>query len=109
MKRRWIQIDGKLVEVTGDYVQEPVAPTIFGDLPGYQSPVTGLWVEGKKQRREDLVRSGCRPWEGKDQELKEAARHQVEAGKRLDKSAEKAAWAAWYSLSPDKRRKLMCG
>lgn len=107
MKRRWIQIDGKLIEVTDDYVSEPATPTVFGDLPGYQSPTTGLWVEGRKQRREDLVRSGCRPWEGKEQEVKEAARHKAEIEKRADKTAEKAAWQAWYSLPPDKRRKLM--
>lgn len=104
MKRRWIQLDGKLVEVTDS--SGPSAPTVVPDLPGYISPVTGLWVEGRKQRREDLARSGCRPWEGMGQEKKEAARIRAEADKQIDRLAEKAAWQSWYAMSPEKRRKL---
>ena len=54
----------------GHYNSQPVGkgPMVFGDLPGYQSEVTGKWVEGRSQRREDLKRSGCRPWEGLAQE-----------------------------------------
>ncbi len=35
------------------------APMVAPDLPGYESPVTGRWVEGKVQRREDLLRNDC--------------------------------------------------
>lgn len=43
-------------------------PYIRSDLPGYVSPVTGKWIEGRAARREDLARTGCRevdPSEGK--------------------------------------------
>jgi hypothetical protein len=33
------------------------------DLPGYESPVTGQWIDGRKARREDLKRNHCRPYE----------------------------------------------
>jgi hypothetical protein len=35
-------------------------PYIRSDLPGYISPVTGKWIEGRSARREDLARTGCR-------------------------------------------------
>ena len=36
------------------------APTVLTDIPGYQSPVTGKYIEGRVARREDLKRTGCR-------------------------------------------------
>ncbi len=103
MRRRYIQIDGKLVEVTADYQQEPAAPMIFGDLPSYQSPVTGIWVDGRKARREDLKRTGSRPYEGLDQEKKEAARYQRYQDQKLDAQLTKSVSEAFYQLPPSKR------
>lgn len=102
-RRRWIQLDGKLLEVTHDFEQAPVAPLIFGDLPSYQSPVTGLWVDGRRARREDLKRTGSRPYEGLEQEKKEAARHQNYAEQKLDATLTRAASEAFYQLAPDKQ------
>lgn len=106
-RRRYVQIDGELVEVTNDYTPEPRAPMIFGDTPGYQSPVTGLWVEGKVARREDLKRTGSRPWEGLAQEKKEAARQENYAEQKLDASLTRTASEAFYQLPPAKRDILM--
>lgn len=36
------------------------SPQVNGDIPEYLSPVTGLPVDGRAARREDLKRSGCR-------------------------------------------------
>jgi putative FmdB family regulatory protein len=36
------------------------APMIVPDYPGYESPATGQWIEGKRAHVEDLKRSGCR-------------------------------------------------
>lgn len=103
MRRRFVQRNGELIEVTNDYQAEPRAPLVFGDTPGYQSPVTGLWVDGRVQRKEDLKRSGCRPWEGLDQEKKEAARHQTYAAERQEAALTKSVSEAFYQLSPTKR------
>ena len=107
-RRRWIYPGNgaEPVEVSDDYVPDPVTPMIFGDTPGYQSPVTGLWVEGKVARREDLKRTRSRPWEGREQELKEAARHTAYADQKLDASLTKTASEVFYQLPPEKRRIL---
>ena len=108
MRRRWIQVKGKgLVEVPlGRQATPRSGPHIIADTPGYQSPVTGLWVEGRKQRREDLKRTGSRPWEGKAAEEKEAARQRNYQDEKFDRGATEAAERAWYSIDPDKRRML---
>lgn len=56
MRRRWIQIDGELVEVDQDYAQEPVGqgPLVMGDIQPYQSMVDGRMIEGRRQHREHL-------------------------------------------------------
>jgi hypothetical protein len=105
MKKRYVQIDGELVEVTKDY-SEPVAPMVWGDLPAYESPVTGQMVEGRVQRREDLKRTNSRPWEGLEAERKEAERRKQYLAQQEEKSLEKAAWSAYFQLSPRKREIL---
>jgi len=105
-RRRYLQINGELVEVTQDYRQESNSPFVMGDLPDYESPIDGRIISGRAQRREDLRRSGCRPWEGMDQERKEAQRRTAYIDAKLDKAAEATAWRAYYQLSPEKRRLL---
>ena len=36
------------------------APNVQGDYPGYECPVTGRWIEGRKAHQENLERHGCR-------------------------------------------------
>lgn len=75
------------------------------DLPGYHSPVTGKWVEGRKARREDLLRTGSRPWEGLAAERKEAERANAGKERQLDNLAEKMAHRAW-DMAPERVRKV---
>lgn len=103
MRRRYVQINGELVEVSHDYVPEPRSPMVFGDLPEYQSPVTGLIVAGRRARREDLKRTRSRPYEGFEQESKEAARQRGYQEQKLDASLTRAASEAFYQLPPKKR------
>lgn len=56
--KRYIFRDGKLVEEAE--ADKPEHHYVMDDLRGYQSPVTLKMVEGRTQRREDLIRSGCR-------------------------------------------------
>ena len=103
-RRRFIQQPGgELVEVSPDYVPEPKGPLVFGDLPEYQSPVTGMIVAGRRARREDLKRTRSRPWEGLQQEKKEAARQQEYKQERINASLTRAASEAYYQLPPSKR------
>lgn len=106
MRRRYIQMsDGQLIEVSRDHEADPRTSGVLicADLPGYQSPVTGLWVEGRAQRREDLKRTASRPYEGREQELKEAARHDAYRDQKIDASLTRAASEAYYQLPPSKR------
>lgn len=106
MRRKWVWDPkvGGLVEVPTDYQQPRVAHDVWGDIPDYVSPVTGLVVSGRKQRREDLRRTGSRPWEGMEQEQKEAARQRQYADERSDRRLEDAAQRAFHQLDPARRR-----
>lgn len=107
-RRRWIYPGNGAdpIEVGEDYVPAPVAPLVFGDLPGYQSQATGAWVEGRRARREDLKASGCRPWEGLQIEQQEASRQKAYASEREDAALTKTASESFYQLSPSKRALL---
>ena len=82
------------------------AHAVWNDLPGYDSPIDGRWIEGRAQRREDLRRNGCRPFEGVEQERKVAQERVREENRRLDRVAERVAWQSWHQLSPSARRAL---
>lgn len=105
MKRRyvWDKATKQLVEVSAG--KPRALHFIQDDLPGYDSPIDGKWIEGRKQRREDLKRSNCRPWEGKEAELKEAARKRAAYEVKLDHLAEKMAHRAWAE-APERIRKV---
>jgi hypothetical protein len=108
MRRRYIY-DGQrkaLVEVTAR--RSEALHFIQPDLPGYQSPVTGQWIEGRRARREDLLRTNSRPWEGMEQEQKEAARSRARNEAKLDQLAEKMAYRAW-DQAPERVRKVFRG
>jgi len=76
------------------------------DLPGYESPITGEWIEGRTARRNDLAKHGCRPWEGMEQEQKHAAQARAKIDAQIDKEIETAAVDAWQALKPEQRKAL---
>lgn len=86
-----------------------VAPAVAPDLPGYESPVTGKWVEGRSARHEDLRRTGCRPYEGRDAETREHQRQQRYAEQKDDVVRIDAVSRAFYALPEAKRRLLTRG
>jgi hypothetical protein len=108
MRRRfvWDPVRKELVETAAR--QSRALHFIQRDLPGYESPITGKWIEGRKARREDLRRHGCRPWEGREQEEKVAARARAEQDQKLDALAEKMAHRAW-EFAPERVRKVFRG
>lgn len=62
------------------------APRVFGDFIPYESPASGKWIEGKRQRIEDMARTGTRPYE--DGEMKDQTRRQAEAEKEADREVD---------------------
>ena len=79
---------------------------VVADLPGYQSPTTGKWIEGRAARREDLKRSNARPYEGFAVEQREANKRKAEREAKDDAVLEKKVRETYHQLSPDKRRAL---
>lgn len=79
-------------------------PMVRGDLPGYESPIDGQWIEGRRARQEDLRRSGCRPYETGEKEQNERARVQADA--RLD-SAVDSTIDREIALMPARKRELL--
>lgn len=102
----WSPKDNALVEVPTDYRQAPRELHVIPDIPDYVSPVTGLLVSGRKQRREDLKRTGSRPYEGFAQEKKEAARRQQYIDQKYDARLDSDIRRAYHQLPPEKRRIL---
>lgn len=97
---------GAMVEVDPTYNQPPRVHYVRGDTPGYLSVASGLWVDGARARREDLKRTGCRPYEGRAAEDKEAARQRAYAEQKSDAKLHERAERAFSQLSPEKRRAL---
>ena len=82
------------------------APMAIVDIPAYVSPVTGKLINSRKQRHEDLVSTNSRPWEGREQEEKEAARHRAYREADDDRKLTIAAETAFAQMEPEKRRVL---
>lgn len=107
-RRRWIYPNdgGEPFEVTNDYIPTPRGPMVFGDLPAYESPIDGRCIDGRVARREDLARNNCRPWEGIEQERKEAGRQKAYAEQRMDRKLDETVQRSWAQLSERSRRAL---
>ena len=59
-KRRFLQINGELVEVTPDYVPEPRADFhVMGDIQPYRSMIDGREITSRSRHREHLKDHGC--------------------------------------------------
>ena len=80
--------------------------TAYGDTPSYQSPIDGKWIDGRKARKEDMKRSGSRPWEGMEAEKKEASRFRAEADQQFNRRLDERVERTYYELPASKRRAL---
>ncbi len=83
-----------------------MATMVRPDIPAYQSPIDGRTIESRKQRTEDLKRNGSRPWEGLEQEKKEASRHIQYEEQKKEKILDRVAHEAFAELSPSKQDAL---
>lgn len=84
---------------------EPIGPVIWDDLPAYESPIDGRPVDGRKQRRNDLARSNCRPYEGREQESKQATRIREGINRQSEEAVNASAHRAWAE-APERLRKV---
>ena len=56
-RRRYVQIDGVLHEVSDGY-EAPVCPLVQPDIQPYQSMVDGSWITSRSQHREHVRSHG---------------------------------------------------
>ena len=82
------------------------APFGVLDIPAYVSPTTGKWINSRRERNEDLNASNARPWEGMEQEQKEAARQREYIEQKEDAALTVAAETAFAQMEPEKKRVL---
>lgn len=74
------------------------------DYPGYECPVTGKWIEGRRQHQENLKRTGCRVLEPGEQEDLKRRKALEEA--RFDARIEETVETIVEQLPPSKRERL---
>lgn len=90
------------------FLRPPMAIVKFPAAGGheYVSPVSGKPITTERQRRDDMKRHDCRPYEGFQQEAKEAQRRVAEDEKKSDAKLDDSVRKAYHQLSPEKRRHL---
>lgn len=72
----------------------------------YRSPVSGKPITTERARRDDLARTNSRPYEGFEQEKKEAQRRVKADEKKSDAKLDESVRRAYHQLTPTKRRHL---
>lgn len=107
MRRRWVWSPElkQLVEIDLNARTEQRAPLVIPDIPDYVSPVTGKLVSGRKQRREDLLKTNSRPYEGFASEKREADRRVAYAEQASERKLEERLRTVYHQrLTPEQRR-----
>jgi len=59
VRRRFLQVDGKLVEVSLNYVPEPRSALVMKDIQPYKSMIDGSEITSRSRHREHLRMHGC--------------------------------------------------
>lgn len=78
----------------------------FRAFDSYESPSTGKIITNQSQRKYDMQASGCREWEGAEQERKHAAKCKAEEEKQFDDKVE--SWAAEvYQQLPNESKQVL--
>ena len=88
------------------------APMMRADIQpwdAYQSPATGKLITSYAQRREDMKASGCRDWEGMDNEKQNAAQQKRYDEEAQDAAIDKTVRTAWANLSSEKKAAALAG
>lgn len=95
------EADRVILSAPSGYVRFPAAGG-----QGYVSHTSGKFIDTERARRDDLKRTGCRPWEGMDQELKQKAKDMAHEDKKSDDKLEVAVRQAYADLPPAKKAVL---
>ena len=112
-KADWLEINAKYYEdpeqgwkdklMMHAYPQRSAAVYV---MPAYQSPITGQWIDTPSQRRDDMARNNCRPWEGLEQEQKEASKRGAAEEAAYDSQLESAISETLAEMPREKKEVL---
>lgn len=80
------------------------APMVRGDYPGYNCPITGKWIEGRRAHEENLKRHNCRIIEPGEKEAVDRRRKAADA--QLEASIEQTVEKLVHEMPAEKRDKL---
>lgn len=90
----------------GDIAIRRICPTMIAvDIPAYQSPIDGRWINSRAQRTEDLKRNGCVEYEPSMKAHAAIAREREDAA--LERKMEETVEAEIHSMPTRKREKLI--
>lgn len=84
--------------------RQVVAPAVRADYAGYDCPITGKRIEGRRQHHENLRRHGCRILEAGEAQANSARKAREEAD--FDRAIEQTAEELVHSLPVRKREQL---
>ena len=59
MRKRFVQRNGELIEVSLSYIPEPRTPLIMPDIKPYQSQIDGSTITSRSRHREHLRAHNC--------------------------------------------------
>jgi predicted nucleic acid-binding Zn ribbon protein len=85
----------------------PMGVMDYQPWEAYESPASGKMITSKADRAKDFKATGTRPWEGREQEEKEAARLKAYDEQKMDAELDKTVRQAWASLSPAKKAQAL--
>lgn len=69
----WNRATQQFIDRDGQPLEAPdriSAPLILSDMPAYESPLGTGMIEGRRARREDLKRGGCREVDPSEHRMK---------------------------------------
>ena len=84
----------------------PIRSAAVYVMAGYQSPASSKWIETASQRRDDMKRTGSRPWEGMAAEKQESERAKKYDEHKQDAALDHTVRSAWRDL-PDSKKQLI--
>ena len=93
---------GKFIPIDEWYTkyqeEEKQAHFIQGEIEPYISQTTNQVITSRKQHRYDLEKSGCRVYEGRDSETKEANKVRLEQDKKFERTMSEGMAKTFYQL-----------
>lgn len=84
--------------------RQVAAPMVVGDYAGYNCPITGDWIEGRKAHEANLAKHGCRVLE--TGEIEGAQRRRDDENEKLANSMAETAAAIVDNMPSEKKEAL---